>query len=106
MRKGISGVPVELEEEQKAALVRWLRSRQEKGDFAWIDGPRELRRLVDDCLAWHAAKGNPGRYHDWVAVCRRWIIKADELHFAAAHRGRREAYADLERPLARLRIVK
>jgi hypothetical protein len=98
-------VPDDLEHGDKLKLIDWLKTRQDKGDFLWVEGPKDLRRLVDDCLGWHAAKGNPGRYSDWLAVCRRWIIKSDTIRDRDRQAGKRETFTNLDGPV-RLRVVK
>lgn len=99
-------VPEDLSLEDKKRLVAWVKSRQaEYGDFDWIDHPKMLRRHVDECLAYHAAKNNPGKYVNWLAACRKWLVKEQGIRERDRQAGRRESFVNLDGP-TRLRVVK
>lgn len=97
-------VPEDLEPEQRAKLIEWVKQRQGRGEFDWIDA-RELRREVDACLAHHGSTGNKHGYSDWYRVCQRWLVNAQRFRERDRQAGKRETFVDLEKPL-RLRLVK
>lgn len=99
-------VPEDLSADEQKRLIAWMRERQEKyGDFDWIEGPRELRREVDACLAFHGSTGNKHGYSDWYRVCQRWLVNAQRFRERDRQAGRRESFVNLDGP-ARLRVVK
>jgi len=62
-------VPEDLDNEDKQRLIEWIKPR-----YPEIYNPRDVRELVDACLAYHRSIGNRNNYVNWYAVCQRWII--------------------------------
>lgn len=67
-------VPDSLTNEQKHKLVTWIQA-EAKIDrrYRRFCNADALRHIVGETLDYHAAKGNPFKYHDWLAVVRNRI---------------------------------
>ena len=106
MGKDRKPVPEDLELADKLRLSNWvLRKKAEYGWFDWIRTPKDLRPIVDECLAYHDARGNPKGYTNWYAVCRRWLVNTQQFKERDRQAGKRESFVNLDGPV-RLRVVK